>query len=78
MHTVHRASTRFFATTKIQDDDCGCDEAALQRDESGKDLGRLLKQTALTTVDGDSIKLGKYIGDAENDATIVVFLRHLA
>ena len=81
--TIHRSSTRFFATAKIQEDDCGCDDAALQRDESGNDLfgeniGSLLKHTTLTTVGGNSVKLGKYIGDAENDATIVVFLRHLA
>lgn len=74
---------RFFATTKVREEDCGCDEAALQQGESrseffGGNIGSQLRETVLTTVVGSPVKLGKYIGDAENDATIVVFLRHLA
>ena len=85
-HKLHPTSTlashnrykRFFAT--IQEEDCGCDEAALESGNElfGSNIGSQLRETVLTTVDGSSVKLGKYIGDAENDTTIVVFLRHLA
>ena len=86
VHKLHPTTTlasrnrykRFFAT--IQEEDCGCDEAALESGNElfGGNVGSQLRKTVLTTVDGSSVKLGKYIGDAENDATIVVFLRHLA
>jgi hypothetical protein len=47
-------------------------------DITGTPLGTLLKQTVLTNIEGTSVQLGKYIGSAKDDATIIVFLRHLA
>jgi len=41
-------------------------------------IGNLLRKTVLTNIEGNAVKLGDFIGDGENDTTIVVFLRHLA
>lgn len=37
-----------------------------------------LRETVLTNADGDPVELGTLLGDDDRDATIVVFLRHLA
>ena len=79
-----RRSQRLFATAKNTDEDCGCDTAStipLPQGESQDDLletGTLLKETFLTNIEGNRVKLGNYLSDDPNDATIVVFLRHLA
>jgi len=75
---------RYFAATKNSNEDCSCDatqqfdgsEEILQTKDGS--IGNLLRETILTNADGNSVKLGNFIGNAENDATIVVFLRHLA
>ncbi len=74
----------FASTTNSPDADCGCDETPLQQGDSGdKDLfetnniGSLLKETVLTNAEGSPVKLGSCLGE-KDDATIVVFLRHLA
>ena len=78
-----RPSQRLFATTtKNSDEDCGCDAPGggnedLFETRNGQ-IGTLLADTVLTNIEGNSVKLGNYISDSENDATIVVFLRHLA
>lgn len=74
--------------------DCGCDDnddndddgAPLQTRNGGYNtkylenlrIGNLLRKTVLTNIEGNAVKLGDFIGDGENDTTIVVFLRHLA
>jgi hypothetical protein len=87
----HRSSQRLFATTKNSDEalarseDCGCN-APPTAGGGDKDLletgngpiRTLLGETVLTNIEGNPVKLGNYISDGENDATIVVFLRHLA
>ena len=78
----HRSSQRLFSTTKNSDEDCGCDAQGggnedLFETKHGQ-IGTLLADTVLTNIEGNSVKLGNYISDGENDATIVVFLRHLA
>ena len=74
----------FASTTNSPDADCGCDETPLQQGDNGdKDLvetnniGSLLKETVLTNAEKSSVKLGTFLGE-KDDATIVVFLRHLA
>lgn len=70
--------------------DCGCDDdddgAPLQTRNGENNtnnlenvsIGNLLRKTVLTNIEGNAVKLGDFIGDGEDDATIVVFLRHLA
>jgi len=71
---------RSFAT--IRDEDCGCDVPPPQLDDSfeieTRSIGTILRETVLTNTDGNPVKLGNYVSDSENDAIIIVFLRHLA
>lgn len=54
------------------------------KNESTDGLGALLRKTQLTNIDGKRVALGSYIASPNNnknneeDATVVVFLRHLA
>jgi len=91
MEPVRLRSQRSFATTKNSekafagDEDCGCDDppqvgGSKERfDTDTMPIGILLRDTILTNIEGNPVKLGNYISDAgTTDATIVVFLRHLA
>ena len=64
---------------------CGCDVPATRPaatwggpDADARSLGRRLRDAVLTDVAGEAVQLGTYLGGAADDATIVVFLRHLA
>jgi len=77
---------RFFATTtpETDGDDCGCDTPHSLEDAGKFDtgdnapIGKLLREAVLTNTEGIPVELGDYITATEHDATIVVFLRHLA
>jgi len=57
--------------------DCNCDATISSSATGEESLGMLLRSTELSTVDGTRVRLGDYFS-GEDDATVVVFLRHLA
>ncbi len=85
-HSVHILSRtshqRFFATSRNTDSNCGCDDMPRPQGDNEDlletNIGSVLKDTVLTNTEGSPVKLGSYIGSEDGDATIVVFLRHLA
>ena len=83
LRPIGRQRQRWLATKTDSDDDCGCDAVTSAGDNSIVDeesIGKLLRHTELTNIEGNRVKLGDYMGNTTpgDDATIVVFLRHLA
>lgn len=87
-----RMMTRSFVKNRSNVEDCGCGDERLGGvdanapplvgNENTDSLGALLRNTQLTNIDGKRVALGSYIASPNNnkeeDATTVVFLRHLA